>query len=703
MVTKRQAEAALRTVSGNASARFREGQWEAIEAVVAHRGRVLLVQRTGWGKSVVYFIATHLLRRAGAGPTLIVSPLLALMRDQLRAATGLGLAAETINSDNRDDWDVIVARVHADEVDLLLISPERLADPLFIERCLLPVAPRIACLVVDEAHCISDWGHDFRPDYQRISGIIRALPANLAVLATTATANQRVVDDIKAQFGARALIRRGALARDSLRLQNIRFSDRSARLGWLAEQLPKLPSSGIVYTLTVRDAERVAHWLSSNGIAARAYHGQIGGGDAASGHSTRQELEEALRDNRLKALVATSALGMGFDKPDLGFVVHFQAPQSVVHYYQQVGRAGRAIPEAFGVLLSGQEDDAINRYFITQAFPPLQDVEAVLDALSSAEGGLTVPSLMHEINLGQGQIEKVLKLLAVSDDAPITKDGSRWLRTPNPFRLDRTRIERLSERRAAEWRQMQDYVASRTCLMEFLTRALDDPSSSPCGRCAVCVGREIVGIRVGRRTLAAATEYIRRGEVRLEPRKQWQAGALPTYGWTGGRIPPELQSREGRALSVWGEAGWAPLVEEGKAAGRFSDELVEACADLINGRWNPTPRPTWMSCVPSRRTDAMVPDFARRLAAVLEVPFRPVVSKVKDTPRQRDMANGWQQAHNLDGAFAVDAEQVLPGPVLLVDDIVDSRWSLTIVSALLRRAGASEVLPLALCQAKSVG
>lgn len=700
MVTRQEAEAALRAASANPSAEFRDGQWEAIEAAVAHRRRVLLVQRTGWGKSIVYFVATHLLRHAGAGPTLLVSPLLALMRDQLRAAAGLGLRAETINSDNRDDWDAIVARVQADEVDILLISPERLSNEAFMERCLLPVASRIACLVVDEAHCISDWGHDFRPDYQRISRIIRTLPGNLAVLATTATANQRVVDDVTAQLGPQALVQRGPLARESLRLQNIRLPDQAARLGWLAEHIPELPGSGIVYTLTVRDAERVADWLCSNKIAAKAYHGRVGGENAAPDDPTRQELEEALRGNHLKALVATSALGMGFDKPDLGFVVHFQAPQSVVHYYQQVGRAGRAIPEAFGILLSGAEDDAINRYFMTQAFPPASDVKDVLKALSNAESGLSIPALMHELNLGKGKIEKVLRLLAVADNAPVRKEGSRWVRTPNRFRLDHGRIRRLSDRRQAEWHQMQDYVASRTCLMEFLTRALDDPGSRPCGRCAACTGSEIVGVGVARHMLAAAAAYARRGETTIEPRKQWSPGALPEYGWKGGPIRPELRTREGRALAVWGEAGWAPLVEQGKSAGHFSDELVEACAELIDKRWRPTPRPAWLTCVPSRRT-TIVPDFAQRLAVALRIPFRSAVSKTKETSRQRDMANSWHQSNNLDGAFVIEEDHVLAGPVLLVDDIVDSRWSLTIVAALLRRAGTSEVFPLALCEARS--
>lgn len=426
MVTEERALGWLRTASGGTANRFHDGQWEAIHALVQNRSRVLLVQRTGWGKSMVYFLTTRLLRDQGAGPTLIISPLLALMRNQLDAARRLGLVAETINTSNRNEWNEIMQNVRENKVDLLLVSPERLSNDEFLQNCLLPISTRIAFFVVDEAHCISDWGHDFRPDYQRINRILQKLPKNVAVLATTATANDRVVEDVLAQLGPTTILQRGPLARNSLRLQNILLSNRAQRLAWLADTLPQLPGSGIIYTLTVRDANRVAAWLKQQGIPAAAYHAQVeGDAEEEDLADPRTDLETKLLNNESKALVATNALGMGFDKPDLGFVIHFQSPQSAVHYYQQVGRAGRAIDMAFGVLLGGEEDDEINQHFISHAFPPEEQIQAILVVLAEAEGGLTVSELMHEVNIRKGQLEKALKFLATVDAAPIIRNGNR--------------------------------------------------------------------------------------------------------------------------------------------------------------------------------------------------------------------------------------------------------------------------------------
>jgi len=705
MVTEQRALEWLRTASGGTAQQFHEGQWEAIEALVRARSRVLLVRRTGWGKSMVYFIATKLLREQGSGPTLIISPLLSLMRNQLDAARRLGLVAETINTANREQWSEIMQMVRDDKVDLLLVSPERLSNDEFLQHCLLPVAERIAFFVVDEAHCISDWGHDFRPDYQRINRILKRLPPNVAVLATTATANNRVVGDVLAQIGPKTILQRGPLARRSLKLQNIILPSRASRLAWLANNLPQLPGSGIIYTLTVRDANRVSAWLTEQGINAVAYHSQVEGeaeADEGDGSGSRVDLETKLLNNEIKALVATSALGMGFDKPDLGFVIHFQAPQSVVHYYQQVGRAGRAIKEAFGVLLGGEEDDEINQHFIANAFPPEAQVNAILVTLENAEEGLTVPELMREVNLRKGQLEKVLKLLAAVDTSPIIRDGSRWVRTPKPYKVDRERIWRLTQHRQSEWQQMQDYMSSKSCLMEFLEQALDDPNAQPCGHCAICLGKPVVPVNVHPAAVNAAISFERRSEVPIKPRKMWQGDAFPKYGWRG-KIPIERRNEDGRALSLWGDIGWAQLVRNGKDAGRFHDDLVLACVDMVRNRWRPSPPPTWVTCVPSLRSPGLVPDFARRLAAALKLPFRDVVSKVAETQRQRNMMNAWQQAHNLDGAFAVNVSGMPLGPVLLIDDVVDSRWSMTVIGALLREAGVGAVYPLALSLASASG
>src|SRR6185369_721185 len=381
------------------SAGFREGQWQAIEAIVRQRSRVLVVQRTGWGKSLVYFLATKLLREQNAGPTILVSPLLSLMRNQIDAATRIGIRAFTINSSNRAEWDAAESALAHDICDILLISPERLANERFMKSVLPGMSGRAGLFVVDEVHCISDWGHDFRPDYRRIVRVIESLPAGIPVLGTTATANDRVVADVQQQLGPGLVVLRGSLARTSLRLQNIVLSSQAERLAWLAENIQKFKGSGVIYCLTVADVERVSNWLKSQGISADAYHA----GDNAK--MDREALEKALLGNELKALVATVALGMGFDKPDLAFVIHFQRPGSVVHYYQQVGRAGRAVDRAYGILLSGREDDDIQDYFIESAFPSPEAVMSILDALA-ASGGLSMNELLARVNVSRSVADR---------------------------------------------------------------------------------------------------------------------------------------------------------------------------------------------------------------------------------------------------------------------------------------------------------
>jgi ATP-dependent DNA helicase RecQ len=673
----------LRRALDRNDAEFRENQLECIEAAVEGK-RLLIVQRTGWGKSIVYFLATRILRDRGAGPTLIVSPLLSLMRNQIEAAERLGLRSATINSDNPNDWSTIEGALRRDEIDVLLISPERLANDHFRQNVLIPLGGTISLFVVDEAHCISDWGHDFRPDYRRISQLTAQLPSSVSLLATTATANDRVVKDVAEQLGDITVIR-GPLVRASLELQNVFLSDQASRYAWLAAILPQLPGSGIVYTLTVRDADRLAEWLQSRGIAAEAYHAKS---------PDRAAIESRLLQNEVKVLVATVALGMGFDKPDLRFVIHFQRPGSVVHYYQQVGRAGRAVDQALGILLSGREDDDIVDYFIRQAFPSQAHMKDVLSALETAPDGLTLAQLEGRLNLSNGRLVQALKLLTSETPAPVAKYGPTYHRTVVPYEYDQQRVDALTEIRRAEQRRMQEYMAYEGCLMEFLSGELDDPHAAPCGRCANCRGELLVPENVDPGLVNQAIAFLRRTRFTIKPRKLWPPEGLPEYGFKG-KIAA-LECEPGRALAAYGDAGWGELVKRGKYVdGRFDDALVDACVDLV-GDWSPNPAPRWVTSVPSTRRPQLVPDFAQRLAARLELPYRQAIVKVADNAEQKTLENSAMQTHNLDGVFVVDEAELLEEPVLLIDDLVDSGWTLTVAGALLRQAGCPAVFPLVL-------
>lgn len=689
---KQNAESLLRQLLGRADVGFRDGQWEAIDVLVNQRRKLLVVQRTGWGKSAVYFISTKILRDSGLGPTIIVSPLLALMRNQVAAAERLGIRAETLNSANREEWQPITRRLLNDELDCLLISPERLANQEFIEAVLRPVADRIGLLVVDEAHCISDWGHDFRPDYRRILDILRQLPPNTPALGTTATANNRVVEDIRQQLGDIS-IQRGPLARDSLALDAIPLADQPTRLAWLAEMIPQLVGSGIVYTLTTRDAELVATWLRKNDITAYAYYSGVSLPEIPDTDSAREFLEQSLLTNDIKVLVATTALGMGYDKPDLGFVIHYQMPGSIIGYYQQVGRAGRGINHAVGILLSGVEDRAIHYFFRESAFPSEEQVAAVLQVLEEHEG-LTLRDIEVHTNLRNKQIEKILKLLVTENPSPVVYQDRLWRRTAVHFSMDRQRIAHLTEQRTRELSEVEHYIATDECKMLFLRRALDEPTSERCGKCSSCLHRPLLNTFLDPERVNSAKIFVRHADLPLILNKQVAPSAFEQYGFNG-NFPLNMRGHEGRILSRWGDAGWGTMVAEGKHAGRFQDELVDACAEMILERWHPEPAPTWVCCVPSRAHPSLVPDFTQRLAEKLALPFVDVIAKVMDNYPQKLQQNRYHQCKNLDGVFSIS--QPLPaGPVLLVDDVVDSGWTLTVLTALLRQSGCPDVYPVAL-------
>ncbi len=685
MATKEYALQILKRMMGEEKD-FRPGQWEAIEAVVLKKQRVLVVQRTGWGKSLVYLLATKLLREQGSGPTLLISPLLSLMRNQIEMADRMGIRAYSINSANTEEWEEIEEVFSNDECDIILISPERLNNQRFLNQILPKVSGRIGLFVVDEAHCISDWGHDFRPDYRRIVRVLQILPKNVPVLGTTATANYRVAEDVEKQLGPGLITLRGPLGRESLRLQNIILDTQAERLAWLAENLPKFKGSGIIYCLTVADTKRVATWLNQKGFNAKAYYGDS---------LDRPALEQAFLDNEIKILVATVALGMGFDKPDIEFVIHFQRPGSVIAYYQQVGRAGRELDKSYGILLSGKEDDEIQNYFIESAFPSKQTFIEILKALENSSG-MSIREILTHVNVQHSMAEKALKLLELDGAVGQTYDKKvKYFRTPNAWVPDHDRIERVKNLRREELAQMQAYIKHSDCLMKFLLNALDDSYSSDCSRCANCKGKGLPEF-VSAEILIEAQEYLRGETIPIQPRKYSPTGLFSPEEKT---LYKQYLTEDGRSLCYYGDAGWGELVRNGKYQDdHFSDELVAASSHLIRDLWHPEPFPKWVAAIPSNRRPTLVPDFAERLAKQLGIPYYSIIIRSADAPEQKTMRNSSMQARNVIGTLAL-ATLLPDGPVLLIDDVIDSGWTIAMVGYLLRKNGSGQVFPFTLAQA----
>ncbi|RYC11141.1 RecQ family ATP-dependent DNA helicase [Nocardioides zhouii] len=691
------AERHLTALVGRDDAVLREDQWAAIEALAVDARRALVVQRTGWGKSAVYFVATKLLREAGAGPTVIVSPLLALMRNQIAAAERAGIRAVTINSTNIDQWQPIQDQIQSGEVDVLLVSPERLNNPGFRDEVLPRLAATCGLLVVDEAHCISDWGHDFRPDYRRLRTLLAELPAGIPVLATTATANARVTDDVAEQLGVHAdgaddagvLVQRGTLDRESLRLGVVNLRTPQQRLAWLADHMAEQPGSGIVYCLTVAATQEVAGYLRDRGLEVAAYSGQ-------TDPDERHALEQALVDGRVKALIATSALGMGFDA-SLGFVINLGAPQSPVAYYQQVGRAGRGTDEATVVLLPQIEDRDIWAYFASLGFPREEQVRETLAALAGSERPMSTATLETRVELGRNRLESMLKVLDV--DGAVQRVQGGWVATGRSWDYDAERYARVSEAREREQQAMLEYLRTDQCRMRFLREQLDDPEAADCGRCDNCGGLSL-STDVSEAAVAEAGERLSRPGVVVEPRKMWPT-ALTNLGLDlKGKIAEGAET--GRAVARLTDLGHGQalraLFREDTPDGPVPPALAQAVMDVMKD-WAPewSSRPDAIVVVESATRPTLTRDLADGLARVMQLPVVGTWA-IRDSsvPPRAGQTNSAQRVAAVRRRGGLAAEVPPGATVLLVDDQVATGWTLTVAAAAIREAGASAVLPLVL-------
>lgn len=667
------------------NAKFREGQKEAIEAVVNGK-RTLVVQKTGWGKSLVYFLATKLLKeKERDGITLIISPLLALMNNQIDSAQRLGLNVKTINSDNKDEWDNIISDIcDNNTVDALIISPERLANADFVKDCLDKIKNRVNLFVVDEAHCISDWGHDFRPDYRRIVKILQLLPGNVPVLATTATANDRVVNDIVAQLGENLVISRGELIRESLAIQVIKLQKKEDRLAWLAENIEKMPGSGVVYCLTKADCDLVTDWLNENNIKSEKYYADIS-------KEYKAIILDKFQKNEIKVLVATVAFGMGYDKPDIGFVIHFQRPANIVSYYQQIGRAGRGIELAYALLLCGEEDEHINQYFINSAFPTEKDMNIVVDFITD-NPGKSISEIKGALNIRANRVEKTLKYLTVGDDiyTEYVNRKKGYYKSAKKWEPDLERSEGITAIRYKEMQDMDEFTKQKGCYMKYIAEKLDDVNAKVCGKCSNCRGL-LFDETVGAETVQRAQQFIKSKFGVIEPRKQFPDKT---------KIESEYQFKSGIVLSNYADAGYGMAVQKGKYVdGYFSDELVDASVKILS-EFIKNNNIEWITPVTSKRHPQLVPDFAKRLADRLGIGYFEGIKKF-NAEEQKKFENSKGQYQNANDSFEII--QVKKENILLVDDMVDSRWTFTVCAMKMREKGSGDIYPFALASTAGRG
>lgn len=684
------ATAILKNLYGE-NARFRPGQYEAIERTIKEK-RLLVVQKTGWGKSLVYFICTKLLREEGAGVTLVISPLLALMDNQLSAARKMGLNCAALNSTTANERELILMGMEANTYDLVLATPESLMNKKF--RQYLPDI-RIGLLVIDEAHCISDWGHDFRLEYNKIYRVIEQLQPNVPVLATTATANNHVIEDLQNQMG-KPKVSRGHLMRDNLSIQILPLSDKESRYAWILDNIGRLPGTGIIYCLSRRDCTWLSDFLCENGISAEPYFS----GNGEQEKKSQETLKRFLNDE-IKVIVSTIKLGMGFDKGNVSFVIHFQCPKNVIAYYQQIGRAGRNISFARTFLMLGGEDYRIHKGFIENAFPSEPEMKRIRQYITACPGVCTVNKICAAIDISKKKILKVLDFL--EDEGLIEKEWRSstsgkpyavYKSTAAPFVYRGEHYEEIKQIRYRELEQMQTIADTSECLSRTVVSCLDDIEDHDCGICSNCDPKGRFPVTVSAVSKRRAIDFLENLTIPIDPWNYWPRNNLVA---DTKNYYPNLQ---GIALSKYNE-GLGKLVRDGKySTQKFDDQLVRKGARVLK-KYIKEHDLCCVTAVPSLNTN-VVPDYAKRLAAACGLPYVDLLRKTNQS-HQKDLENTAHQFENAYKSFESISSASIPSSVVLVDDMVDSGLTLAVCGALLRQAGCERVFPLALADAGSGG
>ncbi len=664
------------------NASFREGQYEAIEATLSHK-RTLVVQKTGWGKSLIYFVCSKILKAQNKGLTIIISPLLTLMENQIEQATQFNLKCEQLNSSTYERHEEILNGMANNQYDLIFATPETLCKTNIITS-LSSGSINIALIVVDEAHCISDWGHDFRLEYTKIKDIITTLPESTHILATTATANNIVINDINEQFGGDTFISRGSLTRKSLNIQTSVFNDDYEKYAFILQHIQSIPGTGIIYCLTKNDCESLSEFLNMHNISARPFYSGLN-------NDFNNETLSLFKENKIKAIVATIKLAMGFDKGDVSFVINYDIPKNITLCYQEIGRAGRNIDNAYIIILFSNRDIKINNFFIEQAFPTEEDSLDVYNCVKN-NNGITKRAIQSLVNIQSGKINKSIDFL--EHDGFIYKDNNKYYTAPKTYFYNKEHYNAITKQRYEDLENMKNIINVKTCLSKYIVNKLDDTTAQNCGKCTNCRQKLLFSTNLNEQALREAHNFIDNKYIVIEPRKMWLDGQ------SNKKIP--LINEIGFALTKYNNSFYGDLVKQGKYGDLkgFSDKLLNKVCDVIPKLFAKQ-KILYITAVPSKNS-TLVEDFTKQVAEKLHLKYIKILEKITNT-HQKDQQNSSYQCSHARSSFKIIDNIQHPHNynIILLDDMKDSGWTLTVCGYLLREYGFEKVFPFALADSSN--